>query len=118
MDLMGWGTSAQAFAVTFNGAPAVISSIVNTNNQNWLLLGSPSMGTVSVGINGASLTAGTYSAPVTINTPSGSVTVTVNLSVGQGSTGLVATPNPLTVNVGVGAGSMTQNVSVTNNGTP
>jgi uncharacterized protein (TIGR03437 family) len=121
IPLVGSGTSPQTVNVTYNGFPATITSISqSTVGQNWLIASqSATTGAVSLAINGANLTAGSYSGTLTVNTTSGTINIPVNLTVGTGSTtGLSATPNPVVLNVAVGTSSSTQNVSVTYNGSP
>jgi uncharacterized protein (TIGR03437 family) len=113
--------STQNVNITFNGSPATIQSATPIlSGQNWLLLSNTNTGVETVGINGVSLTNGTYNATVQVMTTSGMVSFQVNLTVGQstGSNGLVATPNPLNLNLPVGGGASSQNVNVTFNGSP
>ena len=113
--------STQNVNITFNGSPVTIQSATPVlSGQNWLVLSSTNTGVETVGINGVSLTNGTYSATVQVMTTSGMVNFQVNLSVGQstGSNGLVASPNPLNLNLAVGSGASSQNVSVTFNSAP
>jgi uncharacterized protein (TIGR03437 family) len=121
IPLVGSGATPQTLNVTFNGAPATITSATSISvGQNWLIAtstGTP--GSLTLSINGANLTAGAYSAQVQIVTTAGTLTVPVNLTVGQGgTTGLTATPNPVFLNVPIGSGSSSQNVTITYNGAP
>jgi uncharacterized protein (TIGR03437 family) len=120
IPIIGSGAPAQIVNVTFNGAPVAISSLSTNVNGTWLLPSITNTGVVTVSFNGSSLTMGSYSGTVTVNTNSGSVTFQVNANVGQGggTQGLAVTPNPLSLNLAVGSGATTQNVSVTFNGSP
>jgi uncharacterized protein (TIGR03437 family) len=120
IPLVGSGAQPQTVNVTFNGALATINSISTNVNGTWLLASTTNTGVVTVSCNCASLTMGSYSGTVTVNTTSGPINFQVNASVGQGGTssGLTVNPSPLSLNLPVGTGATTQNVSVTFNGNP
>ena len=120
LALVGSGAPSQNVNITYNGAAATIQSIMTNVNGTWLLASNTAPGVVTVGINGVSLTMGSYSGTVTVNTTAGSLTFQVNANVGQGggSSGLAVTPSPLALNLPVGTGVTTQNVNVTFNGSP
>jgi uncharacterized protein (TIGR03437 family) len=119
IPIVGAGTPPQTTTITQNGFAVTIQSITSSVvGQTWLV---PSFtgNTVTVGINGANLTQGTYSATLTVTTSGGVVTIPVNVSVatgGGGTTGLVATPNPVVLSVASGTQSTSQNVNITLNG--
>src|SRR5262249_19456589 len=82
----GGGTSNQNFAITHNGLAVTIQSLqVSYNGNGQWLLATPNGSAVTLGINGAALLQGTYTATVTVNTLSGMLTIPVTLTVGSGS---------------------------------
>src|SRR5439155_1430797 len=96
--VFGQGLASQNVNVTNNGSPVAIQSVSPTTGaQTWLLTSQSGVtGQLAVSINGANLTQGSYSSVITINTASGSANLTVNLTIGGGSTsGLAATPSPV-----------------------
>lgn len=120
---VGSGTSPQTVTVTYNGQATTVSSVQLSygGSGNWLLV-TPSASGVTLAINGSNLLAGTYTATVTINTPSGSAIVPVNLTVGSGggtTSGLSATPNPVSLSTPSVNGAVTaQTVAILFSGSP
>src|SRR5206468_6229430 len=84
--------------VTVNGSGAISVSVTTSGNLPWLAAsGTPTApGTVVVYVIPGSLGAGTYTGIVTINTASGTTSVSVNLLV---TTGVVLIAYPSTINV-------------------
>ena len=83
IPIAGSGTTSQNVAITFNGLPVPIQSVSNITQQPWVLLNlNSATGIISVGINGASLSVGSYSAQIGITTASGVVNFQVNVGVG------------------------------------
>src|SRR5207248_442530 len=103
------------------GVAANVTSVSaqTTTGQNWLLPSvSGAQGNVLVGISASFLSAGSYSGTVMVNTQQGSMTFTVNLTVGATPT-LVATPTALNFAYQTGTSiPATQSISISSNGSP
>ena len=118
--------AAQSVAVTSTGA-ALSYTVTTTSSATWLTASPASgatPGTISVSVNSAGLTPGTYNGSVSVasagaaNSPQ---TVPVTLVVTSPGTGtLLATPSTLTFYVGgeVEDGRLHQRLRITSSGTP
>src|SRR5207249_4587630 len=120
IPIVGSGVAPQTVTFAFNGLPTQITGVTNSAvGQTWLIVDCCGGTTINVRINGANLTAGSYSATLSVTTTSGSINLPINLTVGSsGTTGLTATPNPVVLNTPVGGSSSSQQVTVTYNGSP
>ena len=90
------------------------------SNATWLNLSTTSgvtPGSLSVSVNPAGLSVGTYTGTITISSPSGVQAVTVTLLVSAGAV-LIPNPGSLQLNVQSGSGGGVQNVIVTSSATP
>ncbi len=121
--VVGSGAPSQNVAITYNGLAVTIQSVsTNTNGAQSFLVVTPTQSGLIVGINGASLSAGTYTATITVNTSSGVLNIPVTLTVGSGggsTNGLSASPNPVTLNTPtVGGAVSSQTVAINYNGSP
>jgi uncharacterized protein (TIGR03437 family) len=112
----GNGLTASPASLTFSQAPGGTPppaqttkvslgsgspTITATSNTSWLLV-TPSSGssplTLSVSVNGASLTAGAYQGGIVVTSGSSSTTIPVNLNIAVSATSITVTPNSLTFN--------------------
>jgi Viral BACON domain len=106
------GSQVPAFSTNFAaslGGVVFVNTSVNTLSN----------GTVTLTVNNAATTAGTYTGNLTIYTQNyGAIGVPVTLTIGGASSGLAANPNPVSFNVQTGGTAPSQNVNITANGAP
>jgi uncharacterized protein (TIGR03437 family) len=102
MTLGGAAPASQTYPVTTNGNPAAFSAAVMPNSGTWLSV-TPSSGTtpatLTLSVNPAGLSAGTYQSGFFIQGPANTLSVAVTLTITAASTApgtLVVSPTSLT----------------------
>ena len=110
--------ASQNVSVTVNGSSTSINgfSFTPTSGGVSFINTSLSGSTATLSVNNTNLSAGTYSGTETLNTSFGAVNVPVTLTIGGGSTGVVASPSQVSFSANAGQSVASQNVSVTVNG--
>jgi hypothetical protein len=103
IPVVGSGTPSQTVSITFNGVPVTISNLSTNVNGTWLLVSNTGTGVVTVGINGATLTMGSYIGTVFANTTAGTLSFQVNLTVGSPPPATPVPPSLILVLTGLAA---------------
>ena len=114
----GGQAGSQNVSVTVNGAPTPISgfSFTPTSGGISFITTVVNSSTATLSVNTTSLGNGVYTGVETLSTASGSVSVQVTLTVGGGTSNIVASPNPVSFNIQTGGSAPSQNVLLTLNG--